>query len=204
MFSRLRTYFLSGLVVFLPVSLTIYLLILTFNWADGILGKFLQPYFSEQFGFYFRGLSIFVGFYVIVMIGFFASNFFGRKVYETFEKLILKLPFFRQVYPAIKEMAVFLFSRNRLAFNQVVIVEYPRKGIYAFGFLTNSTSERLAKLVRENDLCNVFMPTAPGPFTGYVVMIPRKELIFTDVSVEEAVKYIVSGGVVNPLSYASF
>jgi len=112
--------------------------------------------------------------------------------------VIVKLPFFKQIYPAIKEIAVFLFSRDKLAFKNVVIVEYPRKGLYSFGFLTNESNQRLCKLTNQ-DLCNVFIPSAPGPITGYVIMVPRKDLIMTDIPIDEAVKFIVSGGVVNPL-----
>jgi uncharacterized membrane protein len=201
MFSRLRRYFISGLIVFLPLTLTAYLFVWTVNFADNILGKFIQPYFKETFGFYFDGLGIVVGVWLIVIIGFLATNFFGRKLHDAFEKMILKLPFFRQVYPAIKEMALFLFSRERLRFKQVVIVEYPRKGVYAFGFLTNEQTTKRACDKVGKDLCNVFLPSSPSPVTGFVLMVPRKELIPTDVSVEEAIKFNVSGGVVNPFSY---
>jgi len=198
MFGKLKRYFLSGLVVFLPLTLTIYLFLWSLNFADGLLGKYIEPLFAVKFGFYFRGISILISVYFIILIGFFASNFFGRRLYETFERTIIKLPFFRQVYPAIKEMAIFLFSRDKLAFKQVALVEYPRKGVYVFGFLTNEhASEKICKQTKE-DLCNVFIPSAPSPITGFVTMIPRKEVILSDISVEEAIKFNVSGGVVNP------
>ena len=198
MIKHFKKYFLSGLIVFLPVALTVYLFGMAINFADSFFGKYLQPYFYENFGFYFRGISIFVGVCLILVIGFFVTNFLGRKIYNFFEQLLIKLPFFRQVYPAIKEMAIFLFSRERMhSFRQVVIVEYPRKGIYSFGFLTNETSEKMCGAVKTK-LCNVFIPSAPGPLTGFVVMVPKKDITVTDVSVEEAFKFIVSGGVVNP------
>ena len=197
MFSRLRTYFLSGMVVFLPVALTIYLFIIALDFADGFLGKFLQPYFMERFGLYFHGLCILLGVYIIILIGFFVTNFFGKKIHAFFERILIKLPFFRQVYPAFKEIAMFLFSREKMAFKQVVIIEYPRKGLYSFGFLTNEMIEKINKITRQ-DLCNVFMPSAPGPLTGYVIMVPKKDVVYTDLSVEETVKFIISGGVVNP------
>jgi len=95
MLARLRRYFVSGLAVFLPLALTIYLFILTLNLADGLLGKYLEPYFSQEFGFYFRGLGIIICVLIILAIGFLATNFLGRKIYAFFESLLLKLPFFR-------------------------------------------------------------------------------------------------------------
>jgi len=200
MFTRIRRYFLSGLVVFVPLALSVYLFILLINVADGLLGKFLKPYFYEELGFYPRGVSIVIGVLGIILIGFLATNYFGRKIHGFFEKIVLKLPFFRQVYPAAKEMAIFLFSRDRLAFKQVVIIEYPRQGIYSFGFLTNETSKPICDLTGR-EMYNIFIPSAPGPLTGYVVMVPRKHVTMTDITVEDAIKYIVSGGVVNPVHY---
>lgn len=197
MLARLRRYFLSGLVVLLPATLTVYLLIIIITFADGILGKYIQPYFADRFGFYFRGLSIFVGFVFIVIIGFLATNIFGKRLVDFFEGLLLRLPFFRQVYPAIKEIAMFLFSREKLAFQQVAIIEYPRKGMYSMGFLTNESTDAINKLTK-NELCNVFIPTTPSPLTGFVVLVPKKEILFPDISVEEAFKFIISAGVVNP------
>jgi len=194
---KFRRYILTGLVVFLPLSLTVYLLIMLVNFTDGLLGKYLEPYFVERVGFYVHGIGILVGLLILFIIGFFSSNFLGKRIYGFFENLILKLPFFRQIYPAIKEMAIFLFSREKLAFKQVVVIEYPRKGLYSYGFLTNDSSHQMQEKLGK-ELCNVFIPSAPGPLTGYVLMVPKRDIIFTDVSVEEAIKFIVSGGVVNP------
>lgn len=195
---RLRRYFISGLVVFLPLALTIYLFLLTLEFADSFLGQYIQPYFAREFGFYFRGLSILICVLIIFLIGFFVTNFLGRRIYAAFESLLLRLPFFRQVYPAIKEISHFLFATKRTAFKQVVLIEYPRKGLYSIGFVTNDTSKKLGEKSGQ-ELYNVFVPSAPGPLTGYVILVPRNDAIPLDISVEEAVRFIVSGGVVNPL-----
>jgi len=199
MFKGLKKYFFSGLVICLPIALTGFIFYFGISKIDGFLAKFFQPYFVDKFGFYFHGLGIIIGVYIISVVGFFATNLVGRRVHEFFEKLLLKLPFFRQVYPALKEMAIFLFSQEQLKnFKQVVLVEYPRKGIYSFGFLTHErSSENICKKVGK-DLCNVFIPSAPGPLTGFVMLFSKKEVIFTDISIEEAFRFIVSGGVVNP------
>ena len=199
MFAKMRKYFISGLIVFLPVAVTIYLFAWAINFTDGILGKYLQPIIYNRFGFYFRGLSIIILVYLVMIIGFFVTNYFGRKIYLFFENLMIRVPFFKQVYPAFKEIALFLFSRDKLSFKQVIIVEYPRKGIYSFGFLTNESNKEINKKTG-HEMCNVFLPSAPGPVTGYVVMIPKKDISYTYISVEAAIKFNVSGGVVNPYS----
>ena len=192
---KLRQYFFSGLVVFLPVVLTVYLFIFAVNSADSLIGKFLQPYLSER---YFRGLGLLIAMFSILLTGFFVTNYLGKKIFAFFEKLFLKLPFFKQVYPALKEMASFLFSREKLkSFRSVILVEYPRKGVYSLGFLTNETTPLVSNKVGK-DLCNVFIPSSPGPITGYVILVPKKDIVSLDISVEEAFKLIVSGGVVNP------
>ncbi|MFA5089106.1 MAG: DUF502 domain-containing protein [Candidatus Omnitrophota bacterium] len=194
---KLRRYFLSGLIIFLPLSLTLYLFMLMLDFADGLLGNYIEPYFLERFGFYFRGISIVISVSIIFLMGFFVTNFLGKKIHAAFEGLLLRLPFFRQVYPAIKEIALFLFTKEKLRFKQVVFVEYPRKGIYSLGFVTNDTSEKLCEKIHKR-LCNVFVPTAPGPLTGNIILVPKDELIIVEVSVEDAVRFLVSGGVVNP------
>jgi len=196
MFNKLRKYFISGLVVFLPIALTIYLFFLAINSTDAFFGRFFDK-FGLGFG-DFRGLSIVVGICIIILIGFFTTNFLGKKIHNFFERLVLKLPFFRQVYPALKEMAIFLFTRERLtSFRQVILVEYPRKGVYAMGFLTNDSSKEMCEHIKK-ELCNVFVPSSPGPLTGFTILVPKKEIIYTHISVEDAFKFIVSGGVVNP------
>jgi len=199
MFSNIRKYFISGLIVFAPITITVYLFFLLINGVEGFLSKFVQPYFFELFGFYFYGLGILVGLYIIILIGFFVTNILGRRIYEYFEGVLVRLPFFKQVYPAIKEMALFLFSTERMGqFKKVVVVEYPRKGIYSFGFVTNDSISHVNEKIRK-EMCNVFIPTSPSPLTGFIIMVPKDEVIYLDISVEEAFKFILSGGVVNPL-----
>lgn len=194
---HLRRYFLYGLTIFLPVLLTGYVIALLFNFADGFLGKLIKPIFIKIFGFYFWGLSIIIFLLLVVLIGFLATHFFGRRLYPFIEKLLLKVPFVKQIYPAIKEIASFLFNREKAHFKQVVLVEYPRKGVYSLGFLVSDTSPQICQQLK-GDLCNILIPTSPSPFTGFVVMVPRDEIIFMDIKVEEAIKFIVSDGVVNP------
>jgi uncharacterized membrane protein len=196
MFGNIRKYFISGLVVFLPIALTVYVFFLVIAFTE----KFVSGFFGKLgFGFAdFYGLSVIVGLCIIVLIGFITTNFLGRKLHSFFEIIVLKLPFFKQVYPALKEMAIFLFARERMAsFKKVVLVEYPRKGIYSVGFLTNDASKEICDNIGK-ELCNVFIPTSPSPLTGFTILVPKKEIVYTKISIEDAFKFIVSGGVVNP------
>lgn len=197
MWVNLRKYFVSGLLVFLPVALTVFLFIWVISFADGLLGDYIQPLIKHYLGFYIPGLGLLVGVILIILIGFFATQFIGAKLHGAVEKVLLRLPFFKQVYPAFKEIASFFFSQKKLAFKTAVVVQYPSKGIYSIGFLTNESSEKIKDLTGE-DLCNVFISSSPSPFTGFAVMMRRKDIIVTDISIEEAAKFIVSGGVVNP------
>ena len=208
MLQKMRNYFISGMIIFLPLTLTVVLIIWGLTSLDAWLGNVLQPIIADRYGedFYFTGvyrvafhtLCVVLLIYIIILIGMFARNFVGQKVYDIFEQMLVKLPFFRQLYPAFKEIAIFLFSRERLvSFKQVVMLEYPRKGIYSVGFLTNDAPPQVKDVIKK-DLCNVFISTSPSPLTGFTVIIPRKELIFLDISIEAAFKFILSGGVVNP------
>ncbi len=194
--SATKRYLITGLTVSLPLLLTVYTFMLTFNIIDGFLAKFIRPIFSLFDLEYFRGLSIAIFILLIFFIGFLVTHFFG-KLYPFVERLLLRLPFFRQIYPAMKEIAMFLFSRNKTTFKQVVLVEYPRKGLYSVGFLVSDSAKKFCDLTKK-DLCNVLVPTSPSPFSGFVALVPREEIIFTDITVEEAIKFFVSDGVVNP------
>ena len=193
--NKLKRYFISGLIIFLPLALTLKLLVVTFNVADGFLGKYIEPYFSREFGFYFRGLSILFCVLLILLVGFLGTNFLGRKLYSFWERFLLRLPFFKQVYPAFKEIALFLFSREEFNFRQVVLIEYPRQGIYSIGFLTNEASKKVSKQTG-NELSYVFVPHTPSPLTGFLTLVPKKDLIFPEISVEEAIKIVITAGVV--------
>ena len=208
MLQKMRNYFISGMIIFLPLTLTVVLIIWGLTSLDAWLGNVLQPIIEDRYGedFYFTGvyrvafhtLCVVLLIYIIILIGMFARNFVGQKVYDIFEQMLVKLPFFHQLYPAFKEIAIFLFSRERMvSFKQVVMLEYPRKGIYSVGFLTNDAPPQVKDVIKK-DLCNVFISTSPSPLTGFTVIIPRKELVFLDVSIEAAFKFILSGGVVNP------
>ena len=194
---RLHKYFIAGLAVFLPVTITIYLLIVIFRFFDNFFGKIIKIYFLEILGFYIPGTGIILFLVVVFAIGIFMKHFLGKKIFPFFERLFLKAPFVKMIYPATKQIINFIFLKDRRSFKSVVLVEYPRKGIYTVGFITGDSFKN-ARDKTKQELITVFIPNSPGPFTGYVVMVPKKDLIVLDISIEEGLRLILSGGVVNP------
>jgi uncharacterized membrane protein len=197
MFNRLKKYFFSGLVVFLPIGLTIYVFIWVLNFAESIFGRYLRPFLLDYYDFYFWGLGIIVLLLIVLFCGFLVTNYFGRTLQALTERIMLRIPLMANIYPAFKEIAGFIFREKATRFEQVVLVEWPSPGLYALGFLTNKTPAVICKLVGK-ELCNVLIPHVPNPVSGYIVIVPREAVIPLPLSVEEAVKFIVSGGVVDP------
>ena len=197
MLRRTRKYFFSGLTVFLPFVLTIYVSVWLLNFFESILGKYLKPFFLHNYDFYFWGLGILILVLIILFCGFLAANYFGRAAHALTEKVFLRIPLLGNIYPAFKEIARFLFREQPSNFEQVVMVEWPRKGVYIIGFLTNMSSPKISAKVGKK-MYNVLIPSVPNPLTGFVILVPEDEIIFLRTTVEEAIKIVVSGGVVNP------
>ncbi|MFH1655750.1 MAG: DUF502 domain-containing protein [Candidatus Omnitrophota bacterium] len=196
---KLKTYFITGLLIFLPVTITIYILITVFRFFDNILGRFINLYLIRTGGFYIPGLGIILFILVVFIIGFFTSHFFGRKIFPVLERFfLLKPPVVRNIYPLIKKIINFVISQGKPAFKKAVLVEYPRKGIHSIGFVANESMKEAKDKVKNEDLVNVFIPTSPGPLTGFFILVSKKELIYLDITIEEAFEMIISAGVVNP------
>jgi uncharacterized membrane protein len=199
MLRRLKKYFFSGLAVFLPLILTVYVSIWVLNFMESLFGKYLRAFFIEHYDFYFWGFGIIVLFAVILFCGFLITNYFGRNVHRLAEQFLLHLPFTGSIYPAFKEITKFLFhDQDEGRFQQVVMIEWPRKGVYAVGFLTNEAAPQISAMAGKK-MCNVLIPSVPNPLTGFVAIVAEDEIIPLKTSVEEAIKIIVSGGVVNPI-----
>lgn len=194
---RLKRYFISGLVVIVPIVLTVYVLVILFKFADNILGRFLNIYLKELWGFYVPGLSFLIALLAIVLVGFFATRFFGRKILARIEKWFSSLPLVRNIYPAFKQIILFISAQKEFGFKKVVLVEYPSKGIWSIGFLTNEEYQKISKTTGTG-MVSVFIPSSPGPLTGYVIFVPKEALKFPDLSVSDALNIIISGGVFKP------
>ena len=197
---RFKKYFFSGLAVFLPLVLTIYVSVWALNFVESIFGKYLRPFLLENYDFYIWGIGIVVLGIVVLLCGFLVTNYIGRAVHRWAERWMVKLPLIGNIYPAFREIADFLLKgdgEGGSKLGQVVLLEWPRAGVYTIGFLTNTTPAFIAAKTGK-DLVNILIPTVPNPITGFIMMVPRDQVTLLDMSVEEAVKIIVSGGVVDP------
>lgn len=196
---KLRSYFITGLAVFLPIAITIYILVVAFRFFDNILGRFINIYLLRTGGIYIPGLGLILFILVVFLAGIFTRHFFGRKLFPFFEKiLLLKPPLIRQIYPSVKKIINLILSQEKPSFKKAVLVEYPRKGIYSLGFVANEGMKEARDKTNTDDLVNVLIPSSPSPFSGYLIMVPKKELIYLDISIEKAFELIISDGVLNP------
>ncbi len=186
---EIRNTFLTGLLILIPLATTAYIVYWTFTTLD----NFLRPEVSKFFGFYIPGMSILTLTAVIFLLGVFGRMTVGRKLIEFVESKLMKVPVLRTVYSATKEASKAILVSETERIKGVVLVEYPRKGVYAIGFTTGgeipNASEKTGKR-----LLNVFIPTSPNPTSGLVVLVPEDEVIYLDMSVEDALRVVISGG----------
>jgi uncharacterized membrane protein len=193
----MKRFLLTGLIVVVPVFISIYVLFIAFRFLDGILGRFLSTYFKDLLGFYFPGLGLILLFVLILLVGFLVNHFINKRIVRGIEKWFAGLPFIDRIYPLVKQIVLFILAEKEFVFKKVVLVEYPSKGLWSLGFLTNEQFQKINEASNKT-LVSVFMPSSPGPLTGYVIFVAREDLKFLDMPVSDALKIIISGGVVKP------
>ena len=191
---RLRNYFLAGVVTLIPIGITIYLVLLIVKISSKILPKELNP--NHYLPYEIPGVEIVISFFLITLIWWLSLSFLGRKLLNIFNNVLNKIPILRTIYSAITQMTQ-TFTKNDGKKQNVVLVEYPRKGSWAVGFATKENTGEISKKTNEN-LVNVFVPTTPNPTSGLLLMFPKKEVIYLDISFEEASRFIVSAGTSDP------
>ena len=185
---RIKKYFLSGLLVVVPIALTIYILAIIINFTDK-----LYPAVKTYLPFYIPGFGIIITVFVILFVGMLTTNFLGKKLISIGEKIIARIPLVKEIYHSIKQIAEAMFALEDRSFRRVVMIEYPRKGIFTIAFVTGSArGEVQAKTIKK--VLNVFVPTTPNPTSGFYLMVPEDEVIELDLRPEEAFRLIVSGG----------
>ncbi len=189
-FTRLRNYFIAGIVVLIPLGITVYLTILIITISSKVLPKEINP--NHYLPYNIPGLEIIISLFIITFIGWLSLSFLGRKFLNLFNNILKKIPILRTIYSAIGQMTQ-TFTNTDSKKKNVVLVEYPRKGSWAVGFVTkDNVGEITAKTNKK--LVNVFVPTTPNPTSGFLLMFPKDEVIYLDMSFEEASKFIVSAG----------
>ena len=193
-FARLRNYFITGIVVLVPIGITLYLTKFFISISSKLIPAGINP--NNYLPFLIPGLEIFLAVIFITLIGYLSLSFIGKKVLQLFNDLLKKIPILRTIYSAIGQMAEALAPKSKNK-KSVVLIEYPRKGSWAVGFATKDNTGEISKKTNQN-LVNVFVPTTPNPTSGFLLMFPKEELVYLDMSFEEASKFIVSAGTSSP------
>jgi uncharacterized membrane protein len=196
---RVRGYFLAGILVAAPISITVYLTYIFFNFVDSTVAKILPKESYE--GVYgtttVPGIGILIAIVFFIFVGWFATNFFGRLFIRASEYVVNRMPIIRTLYNATKQIFETVMASKSQAFREPVMLEYPRVGVWSIGFITGRTEGEVQRITEEETI-NVFVPTTPNPTSGYLLFVPKKELKYLDMSVEEAIKLVVSAGIITP------
>ena len=194
--AKLRNYFITGVVVLVPIGITLYFTKFFISVSSKLIPPEINP--NNYLPFFIPGLEIVLAIIFITLIGYLSLSFIGKKILQLFNDLLKKIPILRTIYSAIGQMAE-TFAPRRKKKKSVVLVEYPRKGSWAVGFATKDNTGEISKKTNRN-LVNVFVPTTPNPTSGFLLMFPKEEIVYLDMSFEEASKFIVSAGTTNPKS----
>lgn len=197
--ARLRAYFLTGILVTAPISITLYLAWLFISFIDDRVAAVLPPQFNPEtyLPFSVPGLGVLIVVVSLTFIGSITAGFLGRLILRVNENLLARMPVIRSVYGAVKQILETVLAQQSAAFRQVVLVEYPRRGMWVLGFITGTTQGEVQNLT-EDMLINIFVPTTPNPTSGFLIFVPREEVIVLDMPVEDGIKMVVSGGIVTP------
>jgi uncharacterized membrane protein len=195
---RLRRYLVAGLLIWAPLAVTYFLLRFAVNLMDKTLAVLPQQYQPEELlGLHIPGLGVILTFVVLFLTGMLAANFVGRYVVGGWESLLDRIPIVRTIYGGAKNFAEIVFSDSNDSFNKVLLIEYPRKGIYSLAFQTSSDLGEVQARTGQDVVC-CFVPTTPNPTSGFVIMLPKKDVRVLDMEIDEALKMIISLGVVVP------
>ena len=189
-FVRLRNYFITGAIVLIPIGITIYLTLFIIKLSSSFLPKTINP--NSYLPFDIPGIEILITVILITLIGSLSLSFLGKKFLEIFNNILKKIPILRTIYSAVGQLTE-SFTQADGTQKSVVVLEYPRKGIWVVGFATKENKGEISKKTNE-ELVNIFVPTTPNPTSGFLLMVPKKDLIYLEMNFEEASRFIVSAG----------
>lgn len=197
---RIRNIFITGLLITLPIALTYFILQFLFKNLDALSPVFTQVLIDMGApipeGYRIPALGLVITLLIVLAVGWFTTNFFGKQMINLGENLVEKIPFVRKIYKGSKQVVQSIAHADTTAFRKVVLLEFPRRGMLAIGFVTGSARGEVQEYTRE-DVLNVFVPTMPNPTSGFLVFAPPEDLTEIDMSIEDGIKYVVSGGIVD-------
>ena len=194
---KLSTTFIRGLIVLLPLLVTIWLLFFFYNFLDGILGNIISVFI----GHHIPGLGFVLIIALILFVGFISPMILGKRMIKFGDDIMIKVPVVKSIYSSVKQINDVLFmEKETQGFNRACIVEYPRKGLWSVGFVTSEAASEIIKKARSSKMINVFIANTPTPATGFLVVVPMKDVKLLDMKIDDAFKYVISGGVLKPKS----
>ena len=191
--ARIRNNFIAGIVVLIPIGITLYLSLFIIRISGNVIPKEINP--NNYLPFNIPGVEIFIALFFITFVGWVSLSFLGKKFFELFNNILKKIPILRTIYSAIGQMTE-SFTKADNSEKSVVLLQYPRVGIWVVGFATKENKGVIKNKIKE-DVVNVFVPTTPNPTSGFLLMLPKRDLIYLSVSFEQASKFIVSAGTTN-------
>ncbi|MBV6632531.1 MAG: DUF502 domain-containing protein [Alphaproteobacteria bacterium] len=196
---RLRNYLITGILVTAPIAITISLVWLLVDLVDTSVEALLpvDKYPVLYLPFQIPGSGLILSLVTLIVIGWFAAGVFGRFFVRIGENIVARMPIIRSVYGALKQIFETVLAQQSNAFRQVVLLEYPRRGIFAIGFVTGVTQGEVQNLT-DDTVINIFLPTTPNPTSGFLLFVPKRDLVVLDMTVEEGIKMVISGGIVTP------
>ncbi len=199
--ARLRNYFFTGLIVVGPVSITVYIIwaLISFvdSWVNPLLPKIWRP---ETYGLWVPGIGVIFSIIMLVIVGAFVANLFGRTIISFGEQLVGRMPVVRGVYGALKQIFETVLSQSQTSFQKVGIIEYPRRGLYSIVFVSTETTGEIYEECNQSEhgMLSIFLPTTPNPTSGYLLFVPREDVTILEMKVEDAAKMVISAGLVVP------
>jgi uncharacterized membrane protein len=198
--SRVRTYFLTGLVVAGPVAVTLWLIWWFVTWVDGLVRPFIPKMYRPEtyLPIQIPGLGLIIAFVALTLLGFLTANLIGRKLVDLGEGLLSRMPIVRPIYRTAKQIFQTLFSKSGSTFRKVGLVEFPSPGMWSLVFLTQSPTNEISSRLPALEHVSAFMPCTPNPTTGFFFYVPRRDVIDLDITVEQAMTLLMSAGIVQP------
>ncbi|NOZ60836.1 MAG: DUF502 domain-containing protein [Calditrichaeota bacterium] len=202
MWKKTKTYFLTGLLALTPIVLTIFIIWKLFFAIDGLLKGFLNKHLLKWLGFEagqhnLTGLGFITIILFVLLVGFFARNYVGKKILSLSDALVTRIPIINRIYSAIQQISQAFLSEKTEVFKKAVLIEYPRRGIYSIGFFTQDTRGEVQEKL-DTDVVSVFLPTTPNPTSGFLLFVPKVDTVELAMPVEEALKLVISGGAIVP------